>query len=712
MQGAVLRKIRVEKDIYYCIFLHQDFRDYFAAIYIKDRTQEKINARDNTFPELASCVFNIHLKNMLGELTEETRRRPVIKGGEYKKGEIKETILDKALDLLRNEEIKNDDFRILNILEVLKEKRVDLSDTNLSYLDLRQVILNNIRLGYRNLADEIKSVILRESKIIGDNFFPQGHTGAICIVCYNPEGDRVFSGSDDKTIKEWDIKTGKCIKTYRGHLNSVLSISCHPKMKKIISGSSDKTIKEWDTKTGKCIKTYKESLDTNVSYHPSGKKFITSGTNYLIKEWDVNTGKCIKTYSGHTSLVNCLCYSPDGNKFISGSTNKTIKEWDIESGKCIKNYEGHTEAVLSVDYSIDGKKIVSGSADKTVKEWDVKIGKCINTYTEHNNYVFAVKYGLKENDIFSASYDGLIIKWITNSSDFVKVYQYKPIFYHTLKTIDLHPYEEKIISGYFDGNIKELSIQNKICIKTYEARYDLVSFVGYNSDGNKIILRNAYNQECIYDYNTGKCLEISDIKDRDDNKFSPDKKKMIFLLPGNEIREMETTDYQCINIYEGHSASIITANYNADGRKIISGSHDKTIKEWNTTTRECIRTYEGHSAPVSYVNYNSEEDKIISGSSNGVIKEWDIKSGRCIRTYEGHSNTVLYISYSPNGAKIISGSDNGTIKEWNVVTGKCIKTIKNIPGLFIQGVDMRNLHPTSKITPEEKEILQQYGAII
>ena len=68
--------------------------------------------------------------------------------------------------------------------------------------------------------------------------------------------------------------------------------------------------------------------------------------------------------------------------------------------------------------------------------------------------------------------------------------------------------------------------------------------------------------------------------------------------------------------------------------------------------------------------------------------------------------------YSPDGKCIISSSDDATLKEWDVGTTGRPRTIKNIPGLLIQGADMRCLHPDSEITDEEKALLGQYGAMI
>ncbi|MEH2266183.1 WD40 repeat domain-containing protein, partial [Nostoc sp.] len=153
------------------------------------------------------------------------------------------------------------------------------------------------------------------------------------------DGKTLASGSADKTIKLWDVSTGKAMKTLSGHSSSVISVVFSPDGKTLASGSADKTI----------------------------------------KLWDVSTGKAMKTLSGHSSLVISVVFSPDGKTLASGSFDKTIKLWDVSTGKAIKTLTGHSSFVLSVVFSPDGKTLASGSDDKTVILWDLDFDNLLHS---------------------------------------------------------------------------------------------------------------------------------------------------------------------------------------------------------------------------------------------------------------------------------------------------------------------------------------------
>ncbi|KAK3590727.1 hypothetical protein CHS0354_030961 [Potamilus streckersoni] len=238
-----------------------------------------------------------------------------------------------------------------------------------------------------------------------------GHSGT--VRCLHLEGNRLVSGSTDKTIKVWDLSTQEswssiaCKVTMTGHLDTVRCLQVDDT--KVISGSYDKTLKVWDILTGHCKRTLRGHQAAVLCVHFNDTKIVSGSCDKTIKVWNYE-GECVMTLTGHQDAVTCLQF--DSTRIISGSLDCNLKFWDIHSGECIstidwKASEGHTGVVRCLQ--ADSWRLVSAADDKTIKVWNLETGKRLITLRNHTDGVTCLQF----NDfiIVSGSYDKTVKLW-------------------------------------------------------------------------------------------------------------------------------------------------------------------------------------------------------------------------------------------------------------------------------------------------------------
>ncbi|BDI14532.1 hypothetical protein ANSO36C_03340 [Nostoc cf. commune SO-36] len=499
-----------------------------------------------------------------------------------------------------------------------------------------------------------------------------GHSSWVFSVVFSPDGKTLASGSEDKTIKLWDVSTGKAMKTLTGHSSRVTSVVFSPDGKTLASSSNDKTIKLWDVSTGKAMKTLTgRSLVTSVVFSPDGKTLASGSDDNTIKLWDVSTGKVMKTLTGHSSWVFSVVFSPDGKTLASGSNDKTIKLWDVSTGKAMKTLTGRS-LVTSVVFNPDGKTLASGSNDKTIKLWDVSTGKAMKTLTGHSSRVTSVVFSPDGKTLASSSNDKTIKLWDVSTGKAMKTLTGRSL----VTSVVFSPDGKTLASGSDDNTIKLWDVSTGKGMKTLTGHSSLVFSVVFSPDGKTLASGSNDKTIKLWDISTGKAMKTLTGRSLVTSVvFNPDGKTLASGSNDKTIKLWDISTGKAIKTLAGHSSLVYSVGFSPDGKTLASGSEDNTIKLWDVSTGKVMKTLTGHSSIVISVGFSPDGKTLASGSEDKTIKLWDVSIGKVMKTLTGHSSIVISVGFSPNGKTLASGSEDKTIKLWDVSTGKAMKTL-------------------------------------
>jgi serine/threonine protein kinase len=201
-----------------------------------------------------------------------------------------------------------------------------------------------------------------------------GHGDWVTSVAIAPDGRWLVSGSNDKSVRVWDLSDGALLGTLRGHTVVVNSVAVSPDGQWIASASNDGTVRVWDVKTGETrhvLRGYGHPL-FSVAFSPDARRVISAGRDRTIFVWEVVSGKRLLALEGHKGDVNTVAFSPDGQQIASSGADRTIRIWNAQTGVELNNFGGHKDPVLSLAYSADGQWLASGDAGGTTRVWETR----------------------------------------------------------------------------------------------------------------------------------------------------------------------------------------------------------------------------------------------------------------------------------------------------------------------------------------------------
>jgi WD40 repeat protein len=505
----------------------------------------------------------------------------------------------------------------------------------------------------------------------------EGHGNYISAVAISPDGKRGLSGSDDRTLKLWNLATGKTIHTLEGHRHYVRTVAISPDGRCALSGSSDKTLKLWDLATGKAIHTLQGHGDwvRAVAISPDGQRALSGSSDHTLKLWDLVAGDTLRTLEGHRDWVSAVAISPDGKRALSGSDDKTLRLWDLATGKAIHTLVGHRHYVRAVAISPDGKHALSGSDDKTLRLWDLSNGKATHTLEGHGDWIRAVAIAPDGKRAISGSYDHTLKLWDLATGKAIYTFAGHGFW---VRAVAISPDGLLALSGSDDKTLKLWDLATDKAIYTLEGHREEVSALAISPDGRHVLSGSGDATLKLWDLSTGKATLTLE-----GHNFwvtavaiSPDGKHALSGSGDETLKLWDLSTGKAIHTLEGHSFWVTAVAISPDGRRALSGSSDHTLKLWNLATGQATHTLEGHGDYVCAVAISPDGRRALSGSGDETLKLWDLATGKVIDTFEGHSKGVRAVAISPDGQHALSGSSDHTLKLWDLATGKAVRTLE------------------------------------
>ena len=228
-----------------------------------------------------------------------------------------------------------------------------------------------------------------------------GHTDRVDSIVWSSDGLFLVSGSNDKTIRKWNISTGECELTIETPI-WVYAVVLSPDNKHVVSGHVDFISEEcfiyvWDVSTGDKIlgplKGHRRNVVT-VVYSPDGRHILSGSRDGFVIVWDSTTGGILfGPFATHSNSVWSISFHPSGETFITGSSDKTLTIWNAINFKPIhKNIHVHGASVYSVQYSPDGASLLSAEEDGTLRLSDAKKGRPTCVSVQNGYAVYSVTF--------------------------------------------------------------------------------------------------------------------------------------------------------------------------------------------------------------------------------------------------------------------------------------------------------------------------------
>jgi WD40 repeat protein len=535
-----------------------------------------------------------------------------------------------------------------------------------------------------------------------------GHARDVRSGAFSRDGTHLLTGSEDGTLKLWDLATTRLVRTFSGHKGEVTVVALSPEGGRALSGSKDKTIKLWDVATGRLIRTIYAHLDSSsevssVAFSPDGKRLLSSSRGEgAAKLWDADTGRLVHMFRHSTKLafhsnVSAAVFSPDGTRVATGGVgDHMVSLWDADTGQSLKTFGKLPDKTfgyrVNLAFSPDGTLLLAGDTE-SLKLWDTATGMPIRTLASHGLGVSGSMSGLggaygitfvtfSPDGAFALTSDreNGLEHWRVATGQLVSTLKPK-----LAETVAISPDATRALSQGPSGQLKLWDAVSGQFLRGFERRSSVVRSVAASPDGTRLLTIDTEIR--LWDASSGTLTRsIGESRIGSPVAFSPDGTR---LLAGR---------YNALDLWDlasgrrVHRITTLTPEHVAfspDGSRLLAFVPDPIMPDtrakrlgnvvaWDAASGQRLLTFKVQSGLGSAVAFSPAGTAFLAEPQyDQPFSMSDIASGKVIHTFGDRDNTghVRASAFTMDGARVASGHIGGALRLWDPASGRLVQTL-------------------------------------
>ncbi|RKU23370.1 hypothetical protein C6499_18615 [Candidatus Poribacteria bacterium] len=437
---------------------------------------------------------------------------------------------------------------------------------------------------------------------------------SIFVLAFSPDGTRLASGSRDTTVQLWETTPNHAPVTLRKHTGWPTALAFSPDGKLLASGGTDNTVILWDTVTSESLATFSDHLSDirALAFSPDGTTLASGSSDGTIRFWDTEKRRSLATHiAGHAGYLSKLIRK-DESTLVSVADDGIITHWDLKASQHTTLQTKNTvERTLFTDFittfvfSPDGTQIAGPGLDPDLPNptpWyddilrliDVRTGRELTTFPDVGGEMTfspdgkTLAYVRYRNKIHLLNIETGEILNISVSDP-----QYDPEDrrHPEASALIFSPDGEKLVSGTSGGKVQMWDAETGVELTSFfpeeppiDGRYrDPIVTLAFSSDSSLLAVGSVKRIRLLGSSKQPHFQEVSHSENTWDDAlvFSPDNSVIIRSLKAGRIQLWDVTTGDKLTTLDGHTATVKTLEFSADGKTLVSAGTDGTILLWD-----------------------------------------------------------------------------------------------------------------------------------
>jgi len=555
----------------------------------------------------------------------------------------------------------------------------------------------------------------------------KGHAKpATSVAIVRPAGAQLVTGSEDGTVRVWNLADGKEIRKM-DHAGPVTSIAVRPDGQAIASGGTNNIARLWQFSDGKQLAEMKGSLGTRRHLAELTESETVSKNHFTLADAAFKAGEAQKKERDE-ALKKATEAKPAADKAVTDATAKqketadklTAAKAELEKKKddeAVKKAAAEAEKAAT-DANAALKSAMTGQANaakaiersqKAATAAKAKVEQLTAAKTaadEKQKQATAAKDEATKTDVASAKPirnvafspdgkllatagdDGVTHVWNAASGKPLRAHAGHEAAVHAVsfgtghafvscgadKTLSINTpsYEWKLAGTLGPAGEDPLDLSgsqfvSRILALDFSDDGQLLATGGGDpSRSGELIIWNIESMSLVREIAEAHSDTVLGLE------FSRDRTYLVSSAADKFVKVFEVETGKHVRSFEGHTHHVLDVSWKADGSSIASAGADNAIKVWNVETGEQRRTIGGYGKQVTSIQYMGVGDNIVSAGGDKTVRMHTTSNGKNYRNFAGGTDFMYASAASRDETVVVAGGEDGVLRIWNGADAKVL----------------------------------------
>jgi WD40 repeat protein/uncharacterized caspase-like protein len=507
-----------------------------------------------------------------------------------------------------------------------------------------------------------------------------GHRNWIKSLAVSSDGQKLASGSNDRTVRIWDVGSGEELLKLEGTEAPIEALTFSPDNRWLVSGGADGTIRVWDSVTGRELQklTGHTKGITALAVSADGKQLASGSADTTIKLWDTHQWRLRRTLTKHTGRITTIAFSPSGQRLASGSANGRLLFTDLRSDRDLFGKSSQSASVLSAVFTSDSE-LLSLGADGALVTWDAANGK--------ERHAITVAGSIEENIFGAFSRDGRLVASSTGNrsidlrnaarGDLLRRFEsHSASFYAVAFSRD----GRWLASGANDRTVRLWQLATGRELPQLGGNAGWVRAIAFSPDSRLLASGSNGGEVKVWNLNGNK--RVANVSYSQEQivtlAFSPDGRSLAAGGTSQALHLLDVATGQTQNL-NGHTGEITSVAFQPNSELLASGSTDKTVRLWNASTGSLVKTLATLPSHVNAISFSPDGKTLAIAAADGKLTLLNLESNKT-QSLSATAGEILSVAFSPDGRWLASGSMDQAVRLWDVVAGADPRSLPGAAG--------------------------------